>query len=366
MLQVLPALGTGGVERSTLEIAAALVADGQRSLVVSAGGPRVAELERGGSTHVMLDVGRKSLGVLWQVPALRRLIERERPDIVHLRSRLPAWIAGLALRGVRGAKPAVVTTVHGLNSPGRYSAILTRGVRVICVSRTVREWVLRHYPAVDPARLRVIPRGIDPAAWPRGFAVDPAWRERFLAQYPQLAGGALLTLPGRGTRLKGHADALQLIKRLRDAGHDVRGLLLGVDAPERARYVDELRRIASDAGIADAVVFAPVRNDVRDVLAISDIVLQLSTKPEAFGRTVAEALSLGRPVLGWDHGGVGEVLAAHFPVGRVPLGDLDALAARAGDWLAAPPFVPPYDGSTLADMQQATLALYAEVRRERR
>lgn len=361
VMQVLPALGTGGVERSTLEIAAALVAAGHRSLVVSAGGDRVAELERGGSTHLTLDLGRKSLATLLQVRALRRLLARERPDIVHVRSRLPAWLVWWARRGPGAPKPAIVSTVHGLNSPGRYSAVLTRGERVICVSDTVRAHVLRHYPGCDPRRLRVIPRGIDPAQFPRGHRPDARWRETFLVDHPRLAGGTLLTLPGRGTRLKGHHDALHLVARLRRDGRDVRGLLLGAAEPGRERYVAELSALAGELGIADAIVLSPPRRDVRDVLAISDLVLQLSTKPEAFGRTVAEALSLGRPVLGWDHGGVGELLAAHFPAGRVPTGDIDALAQRAAALLDAPPSVPPYTGPTLAAMQAATLALYAEV-----
>jgi glycosyltransferase involved in cell wall biosynthesis len=361
VLQVLPALNTGGVERSTLEIAEALVAAGHRSIVLSAGGDRVAELERGGSTHVTLDLGKKSLRSLLQVAALRRWLAQERPDIVHVRSRLPAWLVWWAGRGLPMPRPVIVTTVHGLNSPGRYSAVLTFGQRVICVSETVRTWLLRHYPALDPARLRVIPRGIDPAAFPHGHAPAPTWREDFFATYPQLAGGALLTLPGRGTRLKGHADALRLLARLRADGCDARLLLLGVVEPGRDRYLVELDALARALGVSEAVVFSPSRRDVREVLAISDIVLQLSNKPEAFGRTVAEALSLGRPVLGWAHGGVGEILATQWPEAGLAVGDLDALVERAGEWIARAPSVPQYTGPTLAAMQQETLAVYAEV-----
>jgi glycosyltransferase involved in cell wall biosynthesis len=363
-MQLLPALESGGVERSTLETAAALVAAGARSWVVSAGGRLVAPLERDGSTHHALDLGRKSLRTLRHVHSLRRLIERERPDIVHARSRLPAWIAHFALRGLRGPRPAFVTSVHGLNSPGRYSAILTRGERVECVSATVRDYLLQHYPATDVARLRVIERGIDPAAFPRGHRPDPAWRATFLAQFPALDGGALLVLPGRGTRLKGHTDAIRLLARLRAAGADARLLMLGAREAGREAYVAELEKLAAALGVASWLVATPPRADVRDVLALAQVVLQLSTRPEAFGRTAAEALSLGRPVLGYAHGGVGEQLQSHFPAGAVPPGELDALAARAGAWLAAAPEVPCWTGTTLAQMQQATLALYAELRRD--
>ena len=142
-MQLLPALNAGGVERSTLEIGAALVAAGHRSVVVSAGGRQVEQLLAQGSEHVALDIGRKSVFALRHVGALRRLFADLKPDIVHARSRLPAWLAWRALRKPPASKTHFVTTVHGLNSPGWYSAIMTRGERVICVSNTVRDHVLR-------------------------------------------------------------------------------------------------------------------------------------------------------------------------------------------------------------------------------
>lgn len=361
VLQLLPALEAGGVERSTLEVGAALAAAGHHSLVASAGGRLVPALEQAGSKHVALDLGRKSLRTLRHVHSLRRLIERERPDIVHARSRLPAWIAHFALRGLRGPRPRWVTTVHGLNSPGRYSAILASGERVICVSDTVRAHVLRHFPGVDPDTLRVIERGIDPDAFPHGHRPAPEWRNAFFGAYPALAGGRLLTLPGRGTRLKGHAHAIDLLARLRARGVDARLLLLGALDTGREAYLEELRAHARAAGVEAQLVLTAPRADVRDVLAVSDLVLQLSTRPEAFGRTVAEALGLGRPVLGYEHGGVGELLARHFPPGAVAPGDTAALEARARALLAHAPVLPRYAGATLAQMQARTLAVYAEL-----
>src|SRR5690606_25764937 len=143
VVQLLPALESGGVERSTLEIADALVRGGHRAVVVSAGGRLVPRLAESGATHVTLDIGRKSPATLRTVRPLRAWLAREGADIVHARSRLPAWIGWRALRGMPAAsRPRFVTTVHGLNSPSRYSAIMTRGERVICVSGTVRDYVL--------------------------------------------------------------------------------------------------------------------------------------------------------------------------------------------------------------------------------
>jgi glycosyltransferase involved in cell wall biosynthesis len=362
VVQLLPALESGGVERSTIEIADALVRAGHRALVVSAGGRLLPELLATGALHVTLDIGRKSPLALRHVGGLRRLFAQEQADIVHARSRMPAWLARLALRGSGAARPRFVTTVHGLNSPSRYSAVMASGERVVCVSATVRDFVLRNYPHVDPARLRVIPRGIDPARFPRAPLPDHDARAEVVGLHPRLGGaGPLLLLPGRGTRLKGHADALRLLAALRGNGSDARLWLAGALDPQRAAYVAELEALATRLGIADALAITSPTAAIARAYAASDLVLQLSHKPEAFGRTVLEALAVGRPVLGWGHGGVGELLAQWWPRGSVVPFDEQALASTARACLAqaeAPEVRMP---DTLRTMQEATLSLYDEL-----
>jgi glycosyltransferase involved in cell wall biosynthesis len=352
VVQLLPALGSGGVERSTLEIAEALVRAGHRCVVVSAGGRLVESLLATGAEHVELDIGRKSLATLRHVGSLREVFARVRPDIVHARSRLPAWLARLALRGRRDGKPAFVTTVHGLNSAGWYSSVMTRGDRVICVSETVRRHVLAHWPNTDPARLVVIERGVDPAFF-RPAAVDG-----IVASRDSRASVPRLLMPGRGTRLKGHAAALQLLADLREAGTEARLCLLGTREPGREAYVAELETMAASLGVADAVDILPPRSDVLAAYRQADLVLQLSARPEAFGRTVVEALCTGVPVVGWAHGGVGELLARYFPAGQVEPGNRAALRDTTLRVLASPGAVAPIHPQTLASMQAQTLKVY--------
>jgi glycosyltransferase involved in cell wall biosynthesis len=359
VIQLVPALNTGGAERTTMEIAEGLVAAGHRSIVISAGGRTVPQLIKQGSEHITIDIGRKSLLTLRHIWTLRRLFAKLEPDIVHARSRMPAWIGYLALRGRR--PPYFVTTVHGLNSPGRYSSIMTRGDRVICVSNTVRDYVLRHYPQTDPARLSVIPRGVRPDDFPYGYQPDEAWIAGFFIDFPQLQGAPLLTLPARGTRLKGHADAIELLAALKARGIDARLLLLGVREAGREEYCAELEKLAIERGVTEQVVLSAPRTDVREIYAISALILQLSTRPESFGRTVTEALSLCRPVIGYAHGGVGELLAELYPAGRVPPGDLAKLTERAGELLRVAPAIAPLPAYRLIDMQSATLTVYEEL-----
>ncbi|NZA26961.1 glycosyltransferase [Luteimonas sp. SJ-92] len=365
VVQLLPALESGGVERSTLEIAGALVRAGHRAVVVSAGGRLLPALRDTGAEHVALDIGRKSLLALRHVRTLRRLFADTGADIVHARSRLPAWLGWRALRGMpAAARPRLVTTAHGLNSPSRYSAIMARGERVICVSATVRAHLLHHYRDTPAATLRVIPRGIDPAAFPARPLPDPAARARVAVEHSQLAGdGPLLLLPGRGTRLKGHADALALLARLRAEGRDARLWMPGAREPGRERYLVELEQRAAALGIGEALAMTPPIAAIAEAYAASDLVLQLSRKPEAFGRTVIEALAVGRPVLGWDHGGVGELLRELQPGGAVVPFDDTALAAAAHLLLGQAPVLPATMPYTLDAMQAATLAVYAELDR---
>ena len=368
VVQLLPALHAGGVERSTLEIAGALVRNGHLAIVVSAGGRLVQPLLDAGGEHLTLDIGRKSLLTLRHMPTLRRLFAEVGADIVHARSRLPAWLGYKAVQGMPAAqRPAWVTTVHGLNSPGRYSAIMASGERVICVSDTVRDHVRRHYPQVPQERLRVIPRGVDMAAFARRPRPDHAARRALSRQYPQLAGdGPLLLLPGRGTRLKGHATAIALLAALHADGVPARLWMPGLVEQGRSAYLDELMAEAGRLGVAEAVLATAATERIAAAYAAADLVLQLSRKPEAFGRTVLEALAVGCPVLGWAHGGVGELLARLQPSGAVSPGDMPALLAGAHALLAAPPRPPAHIPHTLQAMQQATLEVYEQLARFRR
>ncbi len=360
VVQMVPAMNTGGAERSTLEIGRALVEAGHRSIVISAGGTWVPTLLAEGSEHIVFAIGEKSLFSVFRLFALRRLLVSIRPDVIHARSRMPAWMARI-VRPTIWPRPAFVTTVHGLNSVNRYSEVMTRGDRVIVVSELTMRHVRRHYPRAESARLRLIPRGVDPSQFPACYEPDSAWKALFAAEFPQLIGRRILTLPGRGSRLKGHVDAIGLLASLRERGVDAALLLLGVLENDRGHYVQEIKDLAQASDVAEYVAYSPARDDVRDIYASSDAILQLSHRPESFGRVVTEALHMNRPVIGYDHGGVGELLRAAFPAGLVALRDAESLATVVGQVLAGDH---PIDRSaipTLEQMQRLTLSVYAEL-----
>lgn len=363
VLQILPELNSGGVERGTLEIARALVANGDEAVVVSNGGRLVGALEKSGARHVSFPVHRKSLKSLLKVRALRRLFEQEKPDVIHIRSRVPGWLAWLAWRKMDPrTRPHLVSTVHGFYSVNAYSKIMTCGERVIAVSDSIRAYILNNYPDVSAANIRVIHRGASPEEFPRGYRPDAAWMEEWRKAQPQLAGKKVLLLPGRITRWKGQEDFIALIAALKKAGLAVHGLIAGETHPKKKDYATELKHMAESLGVSADVTFLGHRSDVRDVMSVSDAVFSLSREPEAFGRVSLEAASLGRVVIGYDHGGVGEQLRVLYPQGLVPLADETALLATTMRLLANPEV--PADVRapfTQAAMQEATLAVYREV-----
>jgi len=361
ILQMLPALDSGGVERGTLDVSRALVAAGHRSMVMSIGGRLVGKLEAEGGEHLGCDIRSKSLLTLRQVPTLRRLFDSGQIDVVHVRSRVPGWIAWLALQTLPASRrPRLVTTVHGPYTPNAYSAVMVRGERVIAISETIRDYIRRHY-AVPEERIRLIYRGIDPAEFPHGHTPETAWLASWKIAYPELDGKRVLTLPARLTRWKGQEDFVDLVGRLVATGENVHGLIVGDVQDEKRDFAAELRAKVAEAGLTAHITFTGHRSDLRDVMAASDIVFSLAREPEAFGRVPVEALSLGVPTIGYDHGGVGESLRAIYPAGLVPLGDLDALVGKTREFLRAAPPVPPDQPFTLQRMTDATLAVYQEL-----
>jgi len=364
VLQMLPALESGGVERGTLEVAKALVEQGHRALVMSAGGRLVEPLVASGAEHFAWPIGKKSLKTLLLVGKLRKFLQAQKVDIIHARSRVPAWIAWLAWRSMNPAtRPRFVTTVHGPYSVSAYSAVMTKGERVIAISKTIINYIVRNYPKVSQKKVRLIYRGVDPEQFPSGYTPPPEWTSRWQQEYPELMGKKILLLPARLTRWKGQTDFIDMLEQVVRTRPDVHGLIVGETHPRKRAFMAELEARSERKGVKNHLSFISHRSDLREIMAISDIVYSLSREPEAFGRVSLEALSLGKPLLAYDHGGVKEQLAAILPEGAIPVGDVQQAARKTLRWLDAPPDVPKQNPFTLERMLTATLDVYSKLAR---
>ena len=369
ILQVLPRLDSGGVERGTVEMVQAIAGAGGVALVASEGGRLVAAVERAGGRHVALPLASKNPVAIWRnAGRLERLIVAERAGIVHARSRAPAWSALAAARRT-GAR--LVTTYHGVYNegpPGKrgYNSVMARGDRVIAISRYVAAVLLQRH-GVDPVRVRVIPRGVDPALFDPDRVTGP--RIARLAEAWRLPDGApIVMLPARLSRWKGHAVLIAAMARLQHAG----ACCVLVGAVEgRERFARMLESQARALGVADRLRLAGHCDDMPAALMLADVVVSASTDPEGFGRAVIEAQAMGRPVIATDHGGAAETVE-HLVTGwRVPPGDVDALAAALDHALAMQPGdrhalglrsrAAVLERYTTAAMQAATLDVYREL-----
>ena len=366
VLQILPALDVGGVEKGTLEVAQALVRRGHRSLVVSAGGRLVNKLIAEGSEHITLPLGKKSLFTLRYISRLRQILASEDISILHARSRMPAWISYLAWKSMPpGQRPRFVTTVHGPYSVNFYSKIMTRGERVISISDYIRNYILDNYPGIDTTKIHLIYRGVSPEQYPHGYRPPDSWLTVWQEQHPQLAGKYIVTLPARITRWKGQKDFMEIISAIKGRGIPVHGLIAGAPHHRRKAFYKRLVTTVRNENLMDDITFLGHRDDLKEIMAISDVVMSLAREPEAFGRTALEALCLGIPVIAYNHGGVAEVLREIFPAGCVKPMDTDAAATRLQQFYRNKPEVQDRNPFTLEVMQQQTLGLYEELARNR-
>jgi glycosyltransferase involved in cell wall biosynthesis len=370
VLQVLPALVTGGVERGTVDVAAALAEAGWRSIVASTGGPMVRELIRAGAEHVELPLASKNpLVIRRNVGRLAALIRDRQVDIVHARSRAPAWSAWQA---AQQTGTHFVTTFHGTYNLGwfgfkqMYNQVMTRGERVIAISEFIAEHARRVY-GLDPGRIRVIHRGVDlskfdPVRVSQERIIHLANRWRLPDGYP------VIMLPGRLTRWKGQTVLIEALAEL--GRHDIRCLLVGSDQG-RTAYRQELVDLIRRRDLGDVVHIVDECGDMPAAYMLTDVAVSASTDPEAFGRVVVEAQAMGRPVIASDHGAPREIVA-HGRTGWLTApGDARSLAEAIDRFLS----LSPQERATIADLGQRfvranftkesmcarTLAVYGEV-----
>jgi glycosyltransferase involved in cell wall biosynthesis len=321
VVQLLPELNEGGVERGVVELSRELVRRGIESIVISAGGKQAARLGADGGRHVFFDAASKNLlSAPSRISRLSQLFEELNPDIIHARSRVPAWLAYLANR--KRHRP-FVTTVHGFNSVNRYSRVMAYGDRVICVSGAIRDYVVEHYN-VSPEKLIIIPRGIDleqfnPAHLNKSFMTE--FSERF-----DLGGKFVVSTVGRITQLKDYETFISALHLLQKQRPDLVGLIVGGVREDKRDYFQRLKAQVASLHAGGTIHFTGSQSNVAEIYAMSDVVVSSSKKPESFGRSAAEALAMHVPVAASGHGGMLDIVLPGKTGQLFEPGDVQGLA----------------------------------------
>jgi glycosyltransferase involved in cell wall biosynthesis len=344
VLQIIPALDTGGAERTTLDVAAAIIAGGGEALVVSEGGRLESELRQTGAELIRLPVASKNpLTMLRNAGRLKKIIRERQVRVIHARSRAPAWSARLAARAMR---IPFLTTYHGAYQAGGplkkfYNSIMASGDLVIANSQYTADQIAAAYKT-KPEKLVVIPRGTDFSAFDpervaseRVTAVKTAWG---LGAHD----GAIVLLPGRLTRWKGQLVLVAAFRRLKEEGRlGSAAAVLAGDDQGRTEYRAEIDQAIAAAGLKDRVRIVGHVEDMPAAYAAATLVVSASTEPEAFGRIAVEAAAMSVPVVASDHGGARETVIIEPDNARtgwrVPPGDPAALAAAIAAALALAP-----------------------------
>ena len=314
-----------------------------------------------------LPLASKNPATIWRnASRLAALIRREDIRIVHARSRAPAWSA---YRATQRTNIRFVTTYHAPyseNAPGKraYNSVMASGDRVIAISHFIANLVVERH-AVDPARIRIIPRGVDPLVFDPARVV-PDRIARLVRSWRLPDDARVIMLPARLSRWKGQEVVIAAMAALQD--RTAICVLLGEGRPN---YVRDLTNLAHRLGVADRLRLVGHCEDVPAALMLATVAVSASTKPEGFGRAVIEAQAMGCPVIATDHGGAAETVDDLVTGWRIPPNDPAALAAVLGHALAMAPEHRLALGErsrasvlrhyTVAQMQQATLDVYQEL-----
>jgi glycosyltransferase involved in cell wall biosynthesis len=342
ILQVLPALKSGGVERGTIEVAEAIVSAGGRAIVASEGGRMVPELERIGAETVRLPLASKNPWRIWRnAAALTDLTNRHKVTIIHARSRAPAWSAYWASRL---AKVPFLTTYHGVYNEGLplkryYNSVMARGDRVIAISEFVaRHITARHHISHD--RITVIPRGADLRRFsPQRVTHEDEANLRKKWRLHAAGDQKIIVLPGRLTRWKGQTLFLEALAKLSHR-EDFKALIVGGekggDRLSNGPFETELRSQIAQAGLSEKAVLTGPTDIMPVALSLSDFVVSASLDPEAFGRVAVEAQAMGKPVIASDHGGTTETVDPGVTGWLFKPGDSNALAQAIENALDTP------------------------------
>ncbi len=306
ILQVLPTLVSGGVERGTLEIAQKIVNSGYRSIVISAGGPLVESLEKSGSKHIYLNVASKNpFIILLNSIKIAKIIKQEKVDIIHARSRAPAWSCLIAAKKTR---IKLVTTFHGIyNFHSRikklYNSIMTKGDVVIAVSLFVKEHIIKNYNLKNN-KITVIYRGVNH----NDFNMNRITEEnlqKYRTKYNVPQNVPVILLPARMTKWKGHMLLAQALETIKDS--DFFCIMAG-DLSKHPTYVNSIKSFVNENKMQNKIQLFGNEPDMKNLYAISDIVISASVEPEAFGRTIIEAQSMEKLVIATNSGGASETI----------------------------------------------------------
>lgn len=326
ILQVVPALISGGVERGTIEVSKKLLKVGYNIVVISAGGPLVEELKDMKITHITLNVASKNPFTIWHnTKLIIDVIKEYKVDLVHARSRAPAWSCYMSAKSLN---KLFITTFHGIYSVSNplkryYNSIMTEGKRIIAVSNFVKSYILNNHK-VEESKIRVIHRGVDENYF-HMKNINPNKIEKFKDKYNIRGVTPVILLPARMSEWKGHIFLIEALSKIKNL--EFQCLMVG-ELSKHPSFVRKVQEKIINCKLQSKVKIYGHELDILGLYAISDIVLSTSIQPEAFGRTIIEAQSMEKLVIATNIGGASETIKDQVTGFHIIPNDVSDLASK--------------------------------------
>ena len=365
VMRLLSSLKHDESERGIFHLGRALIKKGHTSIIISSAdndNELVKRLEREGNLYHQLYMNKKSWTALLQIIPLRHLIEKYKPDVVHVHSRTPAWILHLALRRARVERvPKIVSTMYGFYPINKYSQALLDVDTVITVSDSVTNYLKKGLRREEMGTkvIKRIYRGVDIRRYPYRHNPSVYWLRRTFAEYPELEHKKWLVFPTVIGNEYGQEWLIDILGNLQEQFPLIHAIIMDEDYREGEVAHEDFRQRANALGLGERITYVgSKRNDMREWLSAANIVMALANQPESIGINALQAIHLGTPVVGWDQAAFSEILQPLYPQGLVKKYNAHALCKAVRNQLEGVTRPEMTDLFTMREMIEETIKVY--------
>lgn len=303
IIHLIPEVNKGGVENIVCSLNKNINSLGYKSTVISSGGLLVKKIIDDGGNHIEFDLKSKNIfNLIKRITDFRRILKKINPTIIHVHSRVPAWILYFANKKL---KIPTISSIHGFNHISFYSKIMTKFDHIICVSNAVKQYILSSYDLKEK-EIDVIYCGIDDDVH-SNRNVNIQELNYFLNKY-DLNNKFIISSIGRFSSLKDFETFIKAININVKKNKDTIGVIIGYTQKKKSKYLRKINNLIIKNDLADKIHVITSLSNTSLIYKASNIIVSCSKKPESFGLTLVESLFFDTPVIATNHGGPLEII----------------------------------------------------------
>ena len=303
IVHLIPEVNKGGVENIVCSLNKNIVDSGYKSTIISSGGLLVRKIIDDGGNHLEFDLKSKNIfNICLRVKNFHKILKKIQPDIIHVHSRVPAWILYFANKKL---KISTISTIHGFNHISFYSKIMTKFDQLICVSYAVKKYIVSAYE-LKREKIDVIHCGIDKDVYSNNKINEQEYN-KFVKKY-ELNDKFVISTIGRFTSLKDFETFVKAINIYTKRNKDTKGIIVGYNQNNKSKYLKKINNLITKNNLSDTIQIITLLPNTGFIYKASNIIVSCSKKPESFGLTLVESLFFNTPVIATNHGGPLEII----------------------------------------------------------